>query len=348
MNSTTRAITETVNSIVADTGPTNTVDDMLGLWAQLGELGMQDVLVAPELGGGGGTLLDLAVVVNALAEQGVSVPIIETGIGRWAMSASGLSADGVVSVGHICADGDLEDDRTTAEPVLSAPWGRLATQVLVCHGEAVHLASPKVVLETAYNVAGEPVDRLQVGLDGSDQLLSVRSEDVLARISLLRTASLLGASRGALDLTRRYVGERHQFGGPLADIPAVAANLATMRVQLEQAETALRRGIHALDRPGDQIEVGPGAAAAASVARILADAAATDIAQLAHRLHGAIGTTLEYPLHHLTRRIWAWRDADGNTHEIASTLGRTALEMGEAEVWATVTAWLPTQEGQSA
>jgi acyl-CoA dehydrogenase len=50
-------------------------------------------------------------------------------------------------------------------------------------------------------------------------------------------------------------------------------------------------------------------------ARITAATAATDVARLAHQLHGATGITREYPLHRLTRRLRAWPDTETAEHE---------------------------------
>ena len=48
----------------------------------------------------------------------------------------------------------------------------------------------------------------------------------------------------------------------------------------------------------------------------------------AHQAHGAIGMTKEYPLHYLTRRLWAWRTEGGGHHRWADLLGHTLVEAG--------------------
>jgi acyl-CoA dehydrogenase len=54
---------------------------------------------------------------------------------------------------------------------------------------------------------------------------------------------------------------------------------------------------------------------------------------LAHQVHGAIGATVEYPLHLLTRSIWAWREDFGSEAEWSRLLGRWAAARGGSELW---------------
>jgi acyl-CoA dehydrogenase len=51
-----------------------------------------------------------------------------------------------------------------------------------------------------------------------------------------------------------------------------------------------------------------------------------------------MGITWEYPLHRLTRRLWAWRDAETAEHEWARSLGAAALAGGEPALWDKITA----------
>ena len=147
------------------------------------------------------------------------------------------------------------------------------------------------------------------------------AEAQAARLAVLRAAAMAGAARGAYELTRDHLRTRQQFGKPLVALPTVAGSLATMRVAVLQAEAAVAGALAAADSkvPGHT-------------------AAATSVAERAHQLHGAIGTTREYSLHHLTRMLWALRDVDFPEQAWSAGLGTRALTAGEDQVWNVLTA----------
>ncbi|NEC88676.1 acyl-CoA dehydrogenase family protein [Streptomyces sp. SID12501] len=165
---------------------------------------------------------------------------------------------------------------------------------------------------------------------------------IRSRLALLRSAAVTGVARGAYRLTKAYVSERHQFGAPFLRIPAVSSGPALMKVQLLQAEAALALARHAVttdaDPAGIQAATGTNSAgpcetsAAVAVARITTAQAATEVAPPAHQLQGARGITQEYPLHHVTRRLWAWRDAVAGERDWSDELGRRAADLGETGV----------------
>lgn len=193
--------------------------------------------------------------------------------------------------------------------------------------------------------------------------------EATALASLLDAAVLVGAGEAALALTIGHVIERAQFGAPLAAIPAVKSWIARMRMQLDLAIEAYDRALEiagealvaaeaddqASDAAGGQHrtandpagtsaagtsgESAPGTGisdaqvAAALSAKAIAAQAGGLVAAQTHQLHGAIGITAEYPLHHLTQLIWATRDSGTSEHAALVGLGRMALTGGEAVIW---------------
>lgn len=104
---------------------------------------------------------------------------------------------------------------------------------------------------------------------------------------------LAGLGRAAVDLTVAYVSQRRAFGSTLAA-------LAPVQQLLADAATAVR-GVELLaaDRPDADALAHAGAAIAAACAAC-------------QQVTGAIGFTLEYPLHHYTQRARAlatWNEA---------------------------------------
>src|SRR2546430_917720 len=72
-------------------------------------------------------------------------------------------------------------------------------------------------------------------------------------------------------------------------------------------------------------------------ARALLDDAVTSATRAAHQAHGAMGVTREYPLHHLTRRLWSWRDEYGSGRWWREWLGLELAAGGALELFATIT-----------
>ena len=125
-----------------------------------------------------------------------------------------------------------------------------------------------------------------------------------------------GALRRVLDMTVAYATQRRQFKVAISRFQAVQQMLAAMAGEVEAATAAVAS---AVEQPT------PSRIAAA---KVRAGDAAGQVASLAHQVHGAIGVTEEYHLHHLTRRLWAWRDEFGNEARHARALGEALAVAG--------------------
>jgi acyl-CoA dehydrogenase len=310
-------------------------------WPVLVELGLPLVGVDEAYGGSGGSLADLAVLVRALGRHAISTPLIESAVANWVVA----TARGELSPGlrTISAEGPGGAEGPGRAGGLEAVgWARHAEQLVLYRGDLAlltDLRGPGITVEPGTNVAGEPRDDIR--LDAVD-LATLDSappgQAVAARLGLLRAAALTGAVEGAYELTRGYVSTREQFGAPLVRIPAVASNLAIMKAAAIQCDAALARAV-----AWAGAEAGTGGAAEAGLAavasaRIIAGRAATQAARIGHQLHGAIGVTAEYSLHHFTKRLWAWRDADTSEHDWSVLLGNLAAVGGETVFWEDLTA----------
>ncbi|MFR9807120.1 acyl-CoA dehydrogenase family protein [Pseudonocardia sp. RS010] len=295
------------------------------IWKTLTELGLTTIGVAESAGGSGGTLRELAEVAQALGEHGAAVPLAEHATACWALAGHHEPTLGTVHTAGTVVRG--------GRGPLSVPWASRASHLLLlAHDGSATVAAPVGrIVARGTDAAGQPLDEVEPG--PADPLAGVDGGAVLARLAAVRSATLVGALRGAYRLTREHVRTREQFGRPLVTLPAVATALARLRVELLQAETALGTALDAADTPR--------AADAAANARVVCGSAATEGARIAHQLHGALGITTEYPLHPLTRLLWATRDADLPEQEWAQMLGRRVLAGGEQALWDELTATTP-------
>lgn len=319
-------------------------------WNQIRELGLVGIGIDEERGGSGGTFDDLLTVVHAFGRHGISTPLIEASLAASVLAEIGQSDllathSGDVTVAF--ADPAI-DDRATTSPGWVVPYASTAGAILLIdHNGAVRCSPPEAVtISPGRTVAGEPLDGVTLAA-GAElvRLGRVDATNCRTRLALLRSAALGGALDGAYQMTKHYVQTREQFGAPLVKIPAVAAHLATVKTHVLQAQAAQGRAVTLFGR------VKTSAAerlSAAATARVIASRAAGDTARIAHQLHGAIGITQEYPLHRLTLRLWAWRDADLTEREWSALLGEHAVNDGEEALWSSLTGVLESSKSLAA
>lgn len=323
-----------LRSLVADVIESVPAGDSEELWSQLEDLGLTSVGIDEMYGGSGGSMADLAAVAEALGRGGRSTPLVAVNMARWLLSecemSSGTDTFVTATLTAHFVDAVLADDLV----ITSVPWGRQADAVVVIpvSGRPVRIVldDDSRTCKDRLDLAGSPSDTITMSGVADRLLLSggPQSDVIVARIALLRAASLVGAVRGTYELTRDYVRTREQFGAPLVAIPAVAAGLARIRTRVIEAEAALQSGLNSwtADQPIS-------ATASMLAARVVAAASATETARLAHQLHGAVGVTEEYPLHRLSKCLWAWRDADLPEADWARTLAGDAVRHGEDWSW---------------
>ncbi|WP_293865113.1 acyl-CoA dehydrogenase family protein [uncultured Alsobacter sp.] len=129
-------------------------------------------------------------------------------------------------------------------------------------------------------------------------------------------AELGGVLKGGLDAVVAYVKDRHQFGRPLGSFQAIQHRLASAAAKIEAAYWLALKAAHSLD-PAD-----------AMGALGFVQEAATRITNDLHQFMGAMGLTLEHPLHRWTYRARLLRSAMGGagTHlqGVADTRWRAA------------------------
>jgi acyl-CoA dehydrogenase len=136
------------------------------------------------------------------------------------------------------------------------------------------------------------------------------------RGALFRAAQIAGALTGLEEMTRRYVGERAQFGKPIGSFQAVQQHTVLLAQCAELTSVAVWQAAEASRCRPASFEI--------AAARLIASESARLAVRAAHQAHGAIGMTREYPLHLLTRRLNTWQHEFGTERSARLALGQAA------------------------
>ncbi|GAB3366250.1 acyl-CoA dehydrogenase family protein [Modestobacter lapidis] len=351
MSTDTDLVVETVRDILAAHEPFVLTGERAwdaGLWSALAEAGLTGVGLPEAAGGSGGELADAVAVVATLARGAAAVPVAEQLLvaGPAVLAADltlppvdeplSISVDGVVTAAA-SDDGDGPGRWTLTGTATDVPWAGVAQHLVVLAGSAVGpvLALVDVAgrdVTRAANLAGEPRGSLVLdGVAASGALLTgAQAEELRARYAVARAVQLAAALEQVLAWTVQYAGERLQFGRPLAKFQAVQTELAEMAGEVTAVAALVDAAVQVLDRGGPLVP-------AAAAAKVRAGAAVEVVARLAHQVHGAIGFTQEYRLHHLTRRCWSWRDEGGTELAWSRVLGAGLLADGPDALWPALT-----------
>jgi acyl-CoA dehydrogenase len=323
-----------------------------GLWAALAEAGLTGVGLPEEAGGSGGDLADAVAIVATLAKGAGAVPVAEQLlVAGPALIAADLDlpspeqpltfavADAVTV--HPVDNGDGPGRFTLNGTVTDLAWAGVATHVAVLapapagiDGAVLGLIDASGLPATdAFNLAGEPRGSLVLDeAPASGALLTeAQAGEVRARYALARAVQLAAAMEQVLAWTVQYAGERHQFGRPLGKFQAIQMELAEMAGEVTAVTALTDAAVQALDRGSADVVL------AVAAAKVRAGAAVEVVARLAHQVHGAIGFTQEHKLHHLTRRLWSWRDEAGSDLAWARVLGAGLLADGPDGLWPRLT-----------
>jgi acyl-CoA dehydrogenase len=300
-------------------------------WEELEQAGLTRLTLPEDAGGSGGTLVDLAVVLQAAGAAAAEVPLAETDLAAWLLHAHGLDVP----------DGPLTAAVAGSPPgrLARVPWARDAAGIAVLAGDAVALVLPgdRELVEGA-NLAEEPCDTVVVRADlPAERWVPARpgtAAQLRLRAALGRSQLLAGAARGALARTVQYAGERVQFGRPIGRFQAVQQQLALAAAEVAAAGAAADAAAATAEREG--LDAGATAFAVAA-AKARTGEAAGEVARIAHQVHGAIGFTREHDLRRWTTRLWAWRDEDGSDAQWQQHLGERVLEAGPDALWPLVT-----------
>ncbi|HET6153541.1 MAG TPA: acyl-CoA dehydrogenase [Marmoricola sp.] len=270
-------------------------------WGSLpAEMGLTAIALPEAVGGGGGSLLDQAVAVEAAGYALVPGPFLTT-----------------VVAGLLHDDPDLRSG--IADGSVTVALG-IDPRAVVGAGSTTHLSIPtedgQVVVPSAgvAITAGESVDltRTVGAVDGTATTAAPRELIVLA------AAEASGIARWCLDTAVEYAKVREQFGKKIGAFQAVKHLCAEMLSISESVTAAAWDAAEAADQGAEQGEFAVG------VAATVCFDGAVEVAKTCIQVLGGIGFTFEHDAHLYLRRALALRAFVGDTGALASGLSACA------------------------
>ncbi len=325
------------------------------LWQAVRQLGWLGLPLPDDVGGGGGSCTDLAVLIEELSKKAVIVPMLETmaaalTIHRFGEGAAARDLLSTVVTGKAivvpaileAADSfddirmEARDDRLSGEKYF-VEYGQVATHHLVAalRGDDVGLflvdaSDSAVQIEPLHSIGRIP--QALVKYDGVAAVPICGSDGYRYLLGLgraLAAIQCLGTAQQALDMTVAYVSQRVQFGQPIGSFQAVQHHCANMATMVEASRFLAYEAVWAIDNgvaTDDQI----------AIAKASASRTVTEVTMQAHQLHGGIGIVEEYDLHFFSLRGKEHALSGGSAEECLATVADSVDE--EAD-------WLPMRSG---
>ncbi|MGY0541619.1 acyl-CoA dehydrogenase family protein [Nocardioides sp. YJ-D4] len=282
-------------------------------------------IAAPEPNGGGGTLLDAAVALEACAHELLPGPLLGSTVAAFHAGAAGLGdVVAAVTAGGcgIALGPDLElgDRLRGTVPVVYDGGGadRLLLGARGADGEErwFFLAAEQAdVRPQAGPDLTRRVAEVRVDIDAREavEVAGLRAEAVRRTALTLAAAEASGIAQWCLTTAVEYAKVREQFGAPIGSFQAIKHLCAQM---LETAEAVAAAAWDAAASAEGDVEQW---AFAAEVAGVTALDGAVRAAQDCIQVLGGIGFTFEHDAHLYLRRAVALRSllGGGDAHAVA-------------------------------
>ncbi|MGW9303750.1 acyl-CoA dehydrogenase [Streptomyces cyaneofuscatus] len=293
-------------------------------WEALTGQGLTGIHLPEEYGGGGGGLLDLAVVLEEAAYGSLPGPYLATALtGAVVRRATGAGTGDLLrglAAGERTAALTLTPGTLTATPAEGGH--RLdGTAPPVLSGEAADLLLLPAATPTGERWFLVDAEGLTVrphrSVDPTRPTAEVRADAVLVPAhralpldsalvrdlaAVLLAADACGTAARSLDTAVEHARVREQFGRPIGAFQAVKHLCADMLVRLEQARALTWDAARAADEETDASGDGEARGLTAALAAATAPDAAYSCAKDAIQILGGIGFTWEHDAHLQLRR----------------------------------------------
>ncbi|MCZ4077975.1 acyl-CoA dehydrogenase [Rhodococcus sp. H36-A4] len=359
-----RDVQQSIRSWASTADPMRTLraDEQSGWrshWRGLAELGVFSVAVPESVGGVGGTVADLAAMLEETSAALVGGPVLSTALAALVVGRTGgpaatrwgtdlcegrLPCAVVLSDAPVAArrDGDTLFLDGTADIAFGAADGVGVLLPATVDGETVWcmlgIETPGLKIESLLGVdRSVPVARLtlqDVAVDPDSVLSDVSTSYVLDLAATLAAADAAGVAGWALRTAVEHAKMREQFGAPIGSFQAIKHLCAEMLCRVEKARAAAWDAAVAVDSAAEEHPL------AAAVAAAIALDAAVDNAKDAIQILGGIGFTWEHDAHFYLRRALSIRQLLGGTSHWrmrvtdltrAGVRRHLSVDLGEAE-----------------
>jgi alkylation response protein AidB-like acyl-CoA dehydrogenase len=282
------------------------------MWSEIADMGWAGLA----LPGGGGDLVDLAVLFTELGRAVCPTPMFSTvALAGLTLADAGRLPAGVATGTTLIGTAmvDVDADALVLEPRGSAVrvTGTAgfaydvegADLLLAVAGPSVVLVDPSSGGVDAMRLSAMSADRLyELRLDGAEAEVvgdtAALVPAAVARATALRCCELVGVMERSVEMAAEHARTRVQFNKPLGAFQAVQHRLADMLIDLEGARLVAHRAVCAL---------GGGASSAreVSVAKAWVADAGQRVAFGAQQVHGGVGVDVDYDLQLYFRRAKA-------------------------------------------
>lgn len=289
------------------------------LWAAAVEMGLPLIAVPESVGGGGGSVLDVAVALEAAAYELVPGPLLGSTV------AATLVADGDAAAYALGLEPSLlveaETLRGTVDVVWDAPG---ADRLLLGAGDRWFVVPASRATVTP--AAGPDLSRrfgtveVDVPLADAVEVEGLSTSRVRRLAVTLAAAECAGLARWCLATAVEHAGTREQFGAKIGSFQAVK-HLCAQMLETAEAVTAV-----AWDAASVALEDDEQWAFAAELAAAVALDGAVRVAQDCIQVLGGIGFTFEHDAHLRLRRALTLRNLLGGGDAAAVRLADLAAD----------------------
>ena len=323
------------------------------LWRRMAELGWPGLLIPLEVGGSGGSLLDVILLTEEMGRTALPGPFVPSAVVATSLVlAAGSPAQqkrllpalaageriATLALVEESGSGELDDIGLTC-----AVPGRLSGRKLFVRD--AHVVNDLIVavrVGAGLSLVLLPVDRpgitrLPLETISGEKVfevifdsVEVRHDDCLGRLggaadvlapalqagALARTAEMVGGAQRVLELAVEHAKTRVQGGRPIGGYQAIQHACADLVRDVDASRALLHSAAWRMSE-------GRPAEADVAMAKAYASEACLAVARRGHQIFGAIGYCEEHPLHLIHKRIQAATLEFGDSAYHLETVART-------------------------